>query len=401
MPSASLPSRTELRAQFPSLEAGRAYLDNAAGGLLPRRSVGAITAHLSRYGATNALPGHQPGQEVLALRNRAREATALFLNADPADVATGPSATALAFRLSVAFSRLWGPGDEVILSGLEHEANASPWRELERVGVTVKVWHARPPEMRLHPEDLAALLTPRTRLVALTAASNVLGVVPDLRAVTAQVREAGGWTVVDAVHAAPHFLPDVQAWGADFVTFSPYKVFGPHLGALWVRPEHRGMLPWPKLSFFADDDIAGLEHGTPQYELLAGWLGTLDYLRELGGQEALSRAALVAAYEQIQTLEAPVTAQLLEGLLAAPGVTVYGPHSLEGRVGTVAFRVRDEAPLDTARRLSVLGVDVASGHFYAVQPLSDLGLYPDGVVRASLAHYTSGEDVARLLAELT
>lgn len=389
--------RPVLRAQFPSLANGRVYLDNAAGGLLPQQSIDAITAHLARYGATNALPGHQPGAEVLALRQRAREATALFLNADPADVALGPSATALAFRLSVAFSRLWGAGDEVILSGLEHEANASPWRELEHLGVKVKVWHARQPDMELHLDDLKSLLTDKTRLVSVTAASNALGACPDIPAITRAVRQAGAWTVVDAVHYSPHRLPDVQEWGADFVTFSPYKVFGPHLGAVWIRAEHRAKLPWPKLSFMPPGDVAGLEHGTPQFELLAGWLGTLDYLRELGGSSELSRAALVAAYARIRLLEEPTEKRLLEGLLARPGVTVYGPQTLQGRVGTLAFRVNGETPEQTAARLTAQGVDVAAGHFYAVQPLSDLGLYPQGIVRASIAHYTSEEDIQRLL----
>ncbi len=396
----TVPDLAALRAQFPPLASGRAYLDNAAGGLLPTRSIAAITDHLTRYGATNALPGHAPGREVLALRRRAREGTALFLNANPEDVALGPSATALAFRLSAAFARLWGPGDEVILSGLEHEANASPWRELERVGVTVKVWHARQPEMRLHQGDLAALLSPRTRLVAVTGASNVLGVAVDVPAVAAQARAAGAWTVVDAVHTAPHRFPDVRAWGADFVTFSPYKVWGPHLGALWVNPELRDGLPWPRLNFVPEGDITGLEYGTPQFELLAGWLGTLDYLRELGGGEALTRAALEAASARIEELERPVAGRLLAGLLEMPGVTVYGPRTMEGRLGAFAFRVDGETPEATADRLTRRGVDVAAGHFYAVQPLRDLGLYPEGVVRASIAHYTGLEDVERLLAGL-
>lgn len=391
------PDQTALRAQFPALHQGRAYLDNAAGGLLPQRTIDAVTAHLTRYGATNASAVHAPGRTLADLRRQAREATAVFLNADPQDVALASSATTLAFRLSAAFARLWGPGDEVIVSGLEHEANASPWRELERVGVKVHVWHARQPDMRLHPDDLTALLSARTRLVAVTAASNVLGVAPDLPAITAQVRAAGAWTVVDAVHAAPHTLPDVQAWGADFVTFSPYKVFGPHLGSLWVRGDLRGGLPWPKLSFFDPADIAGIEHGTPSFELLAGWLGTLDYLRELGGADTLTREALVGAYGHIHALETPVADALLNGLLALPNVTVYGPRDAQGRVGTVAFRVNGQAPTQTGLHLSDQGVDVSSGHFYAVQPLTDLNLYPEGVVRASIAHYTTEEDIARLL----
>lgn len=389
----------ELRAQFPPLSRGRAYLDNAAGGLLPERSIEAIVEHLRRYGATNAMIGHQPGREIAVLKQRSREATALFLNAEAEDVALGPSATALAFRLAGALGRYWSDG-EIILSGLEHEANASPWRELERLGLTVKVWHARQPDMTLHPDDLAALLGPRTRLMAVTAAANALGVTPDIPAITAQARAAGAWTVVDAVHSAPHLLPDVQTWGADFITFSPYKVFGPHLGALWLRPELRCELSWPRLSFVPQGDITGLEHGTPQYELLAGWLGTLDYLRELGGHSELSREALAAAFARIAELEQPVAQRLLDGLLETPGVTVYGPQTMQGRVGTVAFRMSGEAPQQTAERLSEKGVDLAAGHFYAVQPIRDLGLYPDGVVRASIAHYTSPDDIERLLRAL-
>ncbi|MBZ9753055.1 cysteine desulfurase-like protein [Deinococcus sp. HMF7604] len=395
--TAPLPTRDDLRAQFPPLQGGRAYLDNAAGGLLPTRAIAAVTDHLTRYGATNAMPGHQPGREILALKHRAREATALFLNAAPEDVALAQSATALTFRLAAAFARLWGPGDEIILSGLEHESNASPWRELERQGVTVKVWHARQPDMTLHPDDLSALLSPQTRLVAVTAASNALGVTPEIPAITALARTAGAWTIVDAVHAAPHSFPDVQTWGADFVTFSPYKVWAPHLGALWIRPDLRATLPWPRLEFIPQGDITGLEHGTPQFELLAGWLGTLDYLRDLGGHAELTRPALEAASARIQALEAPVMAGLVDGLLAHDLVTVYGPQGIQGRVGTVAFRVVGETPEQTALRLTKRGVDVAAGHFYAVQPLKDLDLYPQGVVRASIAHYTTEEDIARLL----
>ncbi|ACO46692.2 cysteine desulfurase-like protein [Deinococcus deserti] len=391
---------TQIRAQFPSLATGRAYLDNAAGSLLPQRAIDAVTAHLTRYGATNGLPGHQPGREVLNVKHQAREATALFFNGQPEDVVLGPSATALAFRMATAFTRLWGPGDEVIVSGLEHEANASPWRDLQRSGVTVKVWHARTPHLRPHLEDLQALLSPQTRLVAVTTASNVLGGLVDIPAVTAMARSVGAWTFVDAVQSAPHEFPDVQAWGADFVTFSMYKVFGPHLGALWVRPELRAGLPWPKLTFFPEGDVHGMEHGSAPFELLAGWLGTLDYLRELGGASTLNREALKAADACIRELEKPVAEHLLHGLVALPHITVYGAQDMQDRIGTVAFRVDGETPEHTAARLSEQGIDLSAGHFYAVQPLTDLGLYPQGVARASIAHYTSMGEIDRLLQAL-
>ncbi len=393
-------SHDQIRAQFPPLEVGLIYLDNAAGGLLPRRSIEAVTRHLTRLGGINSTPGHAPGLEIAALKALARDATATFLNAGPGEVALAQSSTALNFRLSAAFARIWGEGDEVIISELDHEANASPWRELSKVGVEVKVWRAQE-DMTLAIPDLEALLTPRTRLVAVTAASNALGVTVDIPAVSKVAHAAGAWLMVDAVHAAPHMLPDVKAWDCDFLCFSPYKVWGPHLGALYVRRELLAQLPVPKLDFVADDDITKLEHGTPQFELLAGWLGTLDYLRELGGSDQFGRPALEAAYRRIHELEAPLLEQLLGGLLAAPGVSVYGPQNAEQRVGTVGLRLAGESPLHTAERLSKAGVSVAAGHFYAVMPMERLGLYPDGVVRVSLAHYNSPADIDALLGALT
>lgn len=390
-------SREQLRLQFPSIQQGRAYLDNAAGGLIPLRSIEAITEHLTRYGATNSIVGHQPGRELVALKQQVRENTALFMNGEAADIAIGPSATALAFRLSVAFSRLWKPGDEVIVSGLEHEANASPWRELEHAGLKIRIWNARKPEMRLELDDLRQLLNERTRLVAFPAASNTLGVLPDIQDITQLAREAGAWTVVDAVHASPHFLPDVEAWQADFVTMSPYKVFGPHLGVLWVKPEHRQQLQWPKLSFFQQGDLSGIEHGSAQFELWAGWQATLQYLCSLAGHIQISREALVKAFEHIANLEQPIAQQLLDGLLELDGVTVYGPQTMQDRVGTIAFRVKGYEPEATAMALSERGVDVGSGHFYAVEPMNQLDLYPKGIVRASIAHYTNEEEIERLL----
>ncbi|MGI8747574.1 MAG: cysteine desulfurase-like protein, partial [Deinococcus sp.] len=384
---------TTIRAQFPQLHSpqldnGLIYFDNAAGGLIPQRSLDAMQEYLGRYGSINSMPGHRHGAEVLALKGRAREATALFMNADKGEVAIGPSSTALAFRLAAAFARLWGPGDEVIVSELEHEANASPWRELERGGVTLRVWRAQG-DMTLDLADLQALLSPRTRLLALTGASNVLGVLTPFREAAALARAAGAWTVLDGVHLASHVLPDVKGWGLDFMTFSPYKVFSPHLGVMYVRRELLASLPVPKLDFVADDDISKMEHGTPQFELQAGWLATLDYLRELGGSDALDRPALEAAYRRISELEDEVAGALLAGLGSNERVTLYGPPEAGKRVGTFGFRVAGELPEQTAARLAGRGVSVAAGHFYAVMPLRKLGLYPEGVVRASIAHYTS------------
>ncbi len=385
------------RQQFPQLADGMAFLDNAAGGLMPQRAIDAVTRFLTRHGAMNAGMGYAQSEHVLDIKLRARERTAAYLNCTPGEVVLGPSASALAFRLSVAFARLWGPGDEVIISELEHEANASPWRELERVGVTVKVWRARLPDLTLHVEDLCALLTDRTRLLAVCAASNSVGVTPPVTEAVAAAREAGAWSIVDAVHSAPHHLPDVRAWGAEFVMFSPYKVFAPHLGALFVQEGLLDGLPAQKLEFVPDGEPAKMEHGTSQYELLAGWLGSLAYLADLGGSGDVTRAALERTYRSIEAHERELTRAMIEGLLDAPRVTLYGPRGTEGRVGTAAFRVAGRSPREVAAHLSEQGVCVASGHYYAVMPIRALGLYPEGVVRASLAHYNTPQDVARLV----
>ena len=253
-------------------------------------------------------------------------------------MALAQSSTALNFRLSAAFARLWGPGDEVIISELEHEANASPWRELEKVGVDIKVWRMRD-DATLDIGDLDRVDRANWKSkVAVTAASNALGVTVDIPAVSQAVPAAGGWLMVDAVHATPHLLPDVQAWDCDFLCFSPYKVWGPHLGALYVRGELLAQLPVPKLTFVPDDDITKLEYGTPQYELLAGWLGTLDYLHdlglhELGAASGERRSVLEAAYRRIDALERPLLDQLLSGLQGNPNVTIYGPQSSAGTGG--------------------------------------------------------------------
>lgn len=391
-----IPDLEALRAHFPALSPDLAYLDNAAGAMLPRHTIDAISRFLSTHGGANVKQSFALSRAVTALKDTARERSAVFLNADADEVVLGPSATALTWQLSRAFARLWGPGDEVIVSELEHEANASPWRALERVGVNVRIWRARWPQGELRLEDLAALLSPRTKLVALCVAANSVGSLAPVQDAAALARSVGAWTVVDAVHSAPHHLPDVSGWGVDFALMSPYKVFGPHLGLMFVRRGHVSGLPADKLSFVPDDDPGKFEPGTAQHELWAGWLGSLDYLTELGGG-AFSRETLQAAYREIEALEAPLVAQLVGGLQAVPGVTLYGQPGTAGRVGTACFNVAGHTPREVAEHLARAGVAVAAGHYYAVLPMGALGLLPGGAVRASVAHYTSPEEVERLL----
>ncbi|MFP2910116.1 cysteine desulfurase-like protein [Pyxidicoccus sp. 3LFB2] len=384
---------------FPALRCGFSYLDNAAGAQVPSHTIHAISEFLSG-GSCNVGQPYAASVTATGLKTRARAATAEFLYCQPEEVMLGTSATALAFQLGRAFSRLFRAGDEVVISELEHESNATPWRMLEAQGVGVKLWRARWPEGRLELADLRALLSPRTRLVAVTAAANSVGTTPDVAAVGELAHGVGAWLVVDAVHSSPHHLPDVKAWGADFATFSPYKVFGPHLGCLYVRRELLAGLPADKLWFVPDDSPQKFEPGTANHEGLAGWLGSLGYVREVLGGGQPGRAGLEAAFRRIEALERPLLESMLERLLAHPRVRLYGEREPQGRVATFCFNVQGVPARAVAEHLAARDVGVAAGHYYATMTMQALGLMPDGAVRASLLHYNTADDVERFFSGL-
>ncbi|MDY7227965.1 cysteine desulfurase-like protein [Hyalangium rubrum] len=386
-------------AHFPALRAGFSYLDNAAGAQVPTHAIEAITQFLSQ-GSCNVGQPYPASRAATEIKAQARAATADFLHCQPEEVMLGTSATALTFQLGRAFSRLFQPGDEVVISELEHESNAGPWRALEAQGVAVKLWRARWPEGRLEPADLRPLLSSRTRLVAVTAASNTVGSTPDVAAAAELARGVGAWIIVDAVHSSPHHLPDVKGWGADFAVFSPYKVFGPHMGCLYVRRELLPRLPADKLWFVPDDSPQKFEPGTANHECLAGWLGTLRYVREVLGDGQSGRAGLEQAFRRIESLERPLLESTLERLRAHPRVRLYGPLEPQGRVATFCFTVPGTPPRAVAEHLAHQGVGVAAGHYYATLAAQALSLMPEGAVRASLLHYNTAEDVDRLFAGL-
>jgi cysteine desulfurase family protein (TIGR01976 family) len=398
----STPSSQSIRSHFPALRGGFRFLDNAAGAQVPTHCIEAIAGFLSEGSCNVGMP-YPASRRATELKARARAETAELLGCAPDEVMLGTSATALSFQLGRAFSRLFREGDEVVVSELEHEANAGPWRALQAQGVQVKVWRARWPEGRLDTRDLEALLGPRTRLVALTAAANSVGTLPDVAAAGRLTRAAGAWLCVDAVHLSPHHLPDVAAWGADFALFSPYKVFGPHMGCLYVRRGLLAQLPADKLWFVPDDSPQKFEPGTANHEALAGWLGSLRYLREVLGEGRPGREGLARAYANIEALERPLLAEGLARLRALPRVRLYGPQGTEGRAATFCFSVEGYTPRAVAERLAEAGIGVAAGHYYATMTMDALGLMPDGAVRASLLHYNTLEEVdalARAIAAL-
>lgn len=389
-----------IQTYYPALAGGFSFLDNAAGAQVPKQCIEGITQFLATSSCNVGMP--YPGsQAATRVREQAREETATFFNCKPTEVAIGPSATALTFILSRAFSRLFSEGDEVVISELEHEANASPWRNLQEKGVQVRVWKARWDEGgRLEPAELRALVSPRTRLVAVTAAANSLGTTPDVAAAAEIAHSVGAWCITDLVHFSPHHLPDVQAMGVDMAFFSAYKVFGPHLAFLYVREEWISQLPTDKLWFIPDDSLLKFEPGTNNHEGLAGWLGTLAYLRDVLGGGKPGREGLIAAYNRIEALEQPLLEQALNRLQQIPGLKLYGMPSPKGRVGTFCFNLEGQPPLRVAERLARVGVGVAAGHYYATMPMQALGLWPDGAVRASIAHYTTQADLDKLIAGL-
>jgi cysteine desulfurase family protein (TIGR01976 family) len=384
---------------FPALRSGFSYLDNAAGAQVPTHCIDGIHRFLTG-GSCNVGQPYAASRVATSLKAQARAETADFLNCQPEEVMLGPSATAFTFQVGRALSRLFKAGDSVVISELEHESNAAPWRQLEAQGVEVKLWRASWPEGRLEASELKKLLTPRTRLVALTAAANSVGATPDLAAAAEVAHSVGAWLFVDAVHSSPHHLPDVRAWGADFAVFSPYKVFGPHLGCLYVRRELLPGLPADKLWFIPDDSPQKFEPGTANHEGWAGWLGSLRYLREVLGRGQPGREGLKQAFHRIQELERPLLETTLEQLARHPRVRLFGPRTPEGRVATFCFNVQGHSPRAVAEHLATRDVGVAAGHYYATLAADALGLMPDGAVRASLLHYNTLDDVERLMAGL-
>lgn len=371
-----------VRARFPALRAGKTvFLDNAAGSQVPDGVVAAVAETLSRFNA-NRGGVHAPSVEVTQRRENVREATARFINAgDASGVVWGANATSLLTLLADSWRRRLGSGDEVIVTELDHHANVDTWK---RTGATIRVWPVRMPCATLHVSDMP--LTPRTKLVAMTAASNVLGTIPPVREAADAAHAAGALVCVDAVHASAHHAPDVAELGADMLVFSPYKVFGPHLGVLYLSERLMRELPHHGLEFLAPGDPITWEPGTQNHEAIAGFGAALDYLAQVPpwGDHELD-----------------LTRRLLDGL-SARRATIYGLEGAAGRTATVAFNLGSEPAAQVAARLASAGVAVAAGHNYAytlvmrVLGLEDRG----GLVRASALHYNNAGDIDRLLEAL-
>jgi cysteine desulfurase family protein (TIGR01976 family) len=401
-----------IRAQFPALareEGGRpvAFLDGPAGSQTPRRVIDAVASTMAHRNAnTHGL--FATSREVDALLERACATMADLLGArDPGCVVFGANATSLLFALSRSLAHTWAAGDQVIVTQLDHDANVSPWLLAARdAGAGARMVSVRPEDSSLDLDDLAAALGSRTRLVAVTAASNATGAVTPLEMITALVRQRapGAVIVVDAVHFAPHRLMDVEAWGCDAVVCSPYKFFGPHAGVLWARRALLESVQAYKVRP-ADDDLPDRwMTGTANHEGIAGVAEAVEYLADLGGGAAAAgrRAALIAAYTRIGEHETALCRHLLAGLARLP-VRVWGsadPARATERAPTVAFTHERRTPAEIAAALGERGVYVWHGNYYALELSRALGREPDGMVRVGLLHYNTVDEVDRLLAHL-
>ncbi|HVD06442.1 MAG TPA: cysteine desulfurase-like protein [Gemmatimonadaceae bacterium] len=395
----------EIRSHFPALDRTHlglpvAYFDGPGGTQVPREVARAMTDYLFHHNA-NTHWAYPTSIETDAILESARDTLADFLNATPQEIAFGQNMTTLTFHLARALGREWKRGDEIIVTELEHHANVAPWRALEKDrGVTVRMARADEKAGTVDLDDLARLIGPRTRLIAIGAASNALGTVTDVARVCAMAREAGALSFVDAVHYAPHLLVDVRNFGCDFLACSAYKFYGPHVGILYGRRDRIEALDVPRLEPAPDYAPERLETGTQSHESIAGAAAAVEFLSMLatGGTR---RTRLERAFASIHQRKRALFARLWEGLGAIDGVTRYGPAAQAARTPTAAFTVRGMDAEHVARALAERGVFASHGDFYAATIVAKLGLADAGLVRAGCAIYTTPDEIDRLLEGVT
>jgi cysteine desulfurase family protein (TIGR01976 family) len=390
-----------IRAQFPALQRRHrnqpvAYFDGPGGTQVPTAVVAAMSDYLFQHNANTHW--HYPSSaETDAMLEAARGALADFLNARPDEIAFGLNMTTLTYHLGRALGRGWQPGDEVIITELDHHGNVAPWQALaQERGIVLRSLPLVVADGTLDLAPLAGLLGPRTRLLAIGAASNSLGTLVDVAAACAMARQAGVTSFVDAVHAAPHLLLDVQAIGCDFLAGSAYKFYGPHVGFLFGRKARLEALDVPKLIPAPDSAPERMETGTQNHEGIVGAGAAVDFLAGLGSGPT-RRAALAATYAELHRRSAVLLRRLWDGLAEQRRVTLYGPPPSAPRTPTLAFTVQGLPAAAVAERLAEDGVFVSHGDFYALTVLQRLGLVEDGLVRAGCACYTSESEVDRLV----
>jgi cysteine desulfurase family protein (TIGR01976 family) len=396
-----------IRREFPALNDSVAYLDNAGGSQVLRRVADRVHEYLLttsvQLGAS--YPQSQlAGERVLA----ARRAVAELINAPHDDeVVMGSATTALMFLLTQALLPGIRPGDEIIVTQTDHEANIGGWMRLAQAGASVRIWQVNPDTLELELEELQRLLTPRVRWVAMTWASNILGTINPVPQVAQLVHAAGARLCVDAVAYAPHRLVDVQASGADVLVFSFYKVFGPHYAVLWGRRELLLSLPSLNHYFIGPEVIPyKLQPGNVNYELSYGCIGIHEYLRDTGtalGAQGSARQRMQAAFDAFAQHEDALAERLLAWLRDRCSVRIIGRDTAKDarRVPTISFMVAGVQSESIVRHVDAHGIGIRFGDFYARRLIEALGLAAQGgVIRVSMAHYNSAGEIDRLIQHL-
>ena len=392
---------SRVRASYPALRDGHAYLDGAAGTQVPEAVIDAIAAAY-RAGIGNVGAAFAASDRSGAIVADCRAAIADLVGGTAAGVVLGPSMTALTYRISTALAKGWGPEDEIVVSRLDHDANIRPWvQAAERVGATVRWAEADTATGELPAGQYADLVTSRTKLVAVTAASNVLGSRPDVPAIAAAAHAAGALCYVDGVHATPHIPVDVASLGADFYATSAYKWAGPHVAAVIAAPAVLEAVRPDKLLPAPDQVPQRFERGTLPYGDLAGVTAAVEHLAGLGGEAGANaardsrRERILASMAAVEEYEMSLFARLLDGLGGMSHVTLYAKAAR--RAPTSYFTVAGMTPAQVAAHCAARGVNVWNGDNYAYELCEGLGLEPDGAVRAGLVHYNDESDVDRLL----
>ena len=401
-----------VREQFPSLKLqvnghAAAFLDGPAGTQVPKQVIEAVENYFVNANA-NTCGAFETSRRNDATIAATRRAMADFFNCDPSEVVFGQNMTTITFALARAIGRELKPGDEIVVTTLDHDANVAPWRALEEKEVVIRQVDIREEDCTLDLEDLKRKITPKTKVVAVGYASNMVGTINPIAEITKLAHAAGALMFVDAVHYAPHGLIDVKALDCDFLVCSPYKFFGPHMGTLYGKKEHLQRFKPYKVRPATDAIPDCWETGTQVQELIAGIGAAVDYIAGLGkhcdSNASTRREALGAAYRATVPYERTLLTRLLDGLQTIRGVRVYGitdPKRFSERCSTISLRMGEHHPTEIAKFLGDRGLFTWDGNFYAMNLSERLGVEPKGgVLRIGLVHYNTADEVERLLSGL-
>ena len=400
---------TWVRSQFPSLAQTlngnpAVFLDGPGGTQVPQCVIDAISDYLTTSNA-NTCGAYATSRRTNAVIDDARAAMADFLGCDPDEIVFGPNMTTLTYAVSRAIGRELGPGNELVVTHLDHDANISPWRALEETGATVRFAEINQEDCTIDMNDLARKITGHTRIVAAGYASNAVGTINPVKQIVRLAHDRGAMAYIDAVHYAPHGPIDVRTLDCDFLVCSTYKFFGPHMGVLYGKREHLKRLQPYKVRANTEAIPNRWEWGTLNHECMAGITACVDYLADLGRRvdpsASTRRAALLAAYDAIQKHERNLAEKLIRGLAAIPRLKIYGitdPRRFDQRCPTIAVRIAGHTPLELATALGERGFFTWDGNYYALNLTERLDVEKDGgFLRIGLVHYNTSEEVDRLI----